>query len=59
VLGLGLSGAGNVAGNPGAAPRADHMPKIASHLLEIACLTNPLGVKRVGESGAIGALWPS
>jgi aerobic carbon-monoxide dehydrogenase large subunit len=38
-----------------ALPRADHMPQIASHLLEIACLTNPLGVKGVGESGAIGA----
>jgi len=36
-------------------PRADHMPQIASELLEIACTTNPLGVKGIGESGAIGA----
>ncbi len=36
-------------------PRADHMPHIDSALLETPCTTNPLGVKGIGESGAIGA----
>ena len=36
-------------------PRAEHMPKIESELWEVACQTNPLGVKGIGESGAIGA----
>lgn len=36
-------------------PRAGHMPYIESHLLEVPCTTNPLGVKGIGESGAIGA----
>ena len=36
-------------------PRAEHMPEITSELIEIACTTNPLQVKGVGESGAIGA----
>lgn len=35
-------------------PRAEHMPEIESHLIEIPATTNPLGVKGVGESGAIG-----
>lgn len=35
-------------------PRAEHIPSIASHLVEIPCTTNPLGVKGIGESGAIG-----
>lgn len=36
-------------------PRADHMPPITSRLIETPCTTNPLGVKGIGESGAIGA----
>lgn len=36
-------------------PRAEHMPQISSELLEVPCTTNPLGVKGIGESGAIGA----
>lgn len=36
-------------------PRAEHMPEIDSELMEIPCTTNPLGVKGIGESGAIGA----
>lgn len=36
-------------------PRAEHMPDISSELLEITCTTNSLGVKGIGESGAIGA----
>lgn len=36
-------------------PRAEHMPDIASELSEVTCTTNPLGVKGIGESGAIGA----
>ncbi|MCO5162709.1 MAG: xanthine dehydrogenase family protein molybdopterin-binding subunit [Mesorhizobium sp.] len=35
-------------------PRAEHMPDITSHLLEIPAKTNPLGIKGIGESGAIG-----
>lgn len=35
-------------------PRAEHIPRIESHLVEIPCQTNPLGVKGIGESGAIG-----
>ncbi|MBN9084434.1 MAG: carbon monoxide dehydrogenase [Rhizobiales bacterium 62-17] len=37
-----------------ALPRADHMPDVTSRLLEVPCTTNPLGVKGIGESGAIG-----
>lgn len=37
-----------------ALPRADHMPDITSRLLEVPCTTNALGVKGIGESGAIG-----
>jgi aerobic carbon-monoxide dehydrogenase large subunit len=36
-------------------PRAEHMPEIGSKLMEVACTSNPLGVKGIGESGAIGA----
>src|SRR5947208_2751739 len=36
-------------------PRADTMPEIEAQLEEIPCRTNPLGVKRLGESGTIGA----
>lgn len=36
-------------------PRASHMPGIDSVLVEVPCTTNPLGVKGIGESGAIGA----
>jgi len=35
--------------------RSDTMPNITSKLEEIACQTNPVGVKGVGESGAIAA----
>jgi carbon-monoxide dehydrogenase large subunit len=38
-----------------AMPRADLMPEIATTLEEVACRTNPLGVKGIGESGTIGA----
>ena len=36
-------------------PRAEHLPDITSDLIEVPCTTNPLGVKGIGESGAIGA----
>ena len=36
-------------------PRAEHLPQIVSELIEVPCTTNPLGVKGIGESGAIGA----
>lgn len=36
-------------------PRAEHLPEIVSELIEVPCATNPLGVKGIGESGAIGA----
>jgi len=36
-------------------PRADDMPSFHLKLAEIACKTNPLGVKAVGEAGTIGA----
>ncbi|MES3150804.1 xanthine dehydrogenase family protein molybdopterin-binding subunit [Sphingomonas faeni] len=37
-------------------PRAEMMPKhIVSELAEVPCLTNPVGVKGVGESGTIGS----
>jgi aerobic carbon-monoxide dehydrogenase large subunit len=35
-------------------PRAEHMPTIRSKLIEIPSLSNPLGVKGIGESGTIG-----
>jgi aerobic carbon-monoxide dehydrogenase large subunit len=38
-----------------AMPRASVLPKIDAKMEEIACKTNPLGVKGIGESGTIGA----
>jgi len=36
-------------------PRAGDLPNIATSFNEVPCLTNPLGVKGAGESGAIAA----
>jgi carbon-monoxide dehydrogenase large subunit len=36
-------------------PRADDMPEVASEFFEVPAKTNPLGIKGIGESGAIGA----
>jgi carbon-monoxide dehydrogenase large subunit len=36
-------------------PRADDMPELASEFFEVPAKTNPLGIKGIGESGAIGA----
>ena len=38
-----------------ALPRADDLPDVEVHLLEIPCGTNPLGVKGAGEAGAVGS----
>mgnify|MGYP003336493474 CR=1 FL=1 len=38
-----------------AMPRASLLPSIDAKMEEIACKTNPLGVKGIGESGTIGA----
>jgi aerobic carbon-monoxide dehydrogenase large subunit len=38
-----------------AMPRASVLPPIDAKMEEIACKTNPLGVKGIGESGTIGA----
>jgi carbon-monoxide dehydrogenase large subunit len=38
-----------------ALPRAGDLPDIEVELLEIPCLTNPLGVKGAGEAGAVGS----
>jgi carbon-monoxide dehydrogenase large subunit len=38
-----------------ALPRADSLPKIRSQFQQTPSHTNPLGVKGIGESGAIGA----
>ena len=38
-----------------ALPRADQLPAIDVTFNEIACQTNPLGVKGCGEAGAVGA----
>jgi aerobic carbon-monoxide dehydrogenase large subunit len=38
-----------------AMPRAVDLPNVNSDLEEVACKTNPLGVKGIGESGTIGA----
>ena len=38
-----------------AMPRADDLPAFVSELVEVPSTTNPIGVKGVGESGAIGA----
>jgi carbon-monoxide dehydrogenase large subunit len=36
-------------------PRADMLPHFDIALEEVPCLTNPIGVKGIGESGTIGA----
>src|SRR5215471_14630759 len=38
-----------------AMPRAVDLPNIDANMEEVACKTNPLGVKGIGESGTIGA----
>ena len=38
-----------------ALPKARHLPNFVAGLEEVACKTNPLGVKGIGEAGAIGA----
>jgi aerobic carbon-monoxide dehydrogenase large subunit len=38
-----------------ALPHADSLPKIRSQFQQTLSHTNPLGVKGIGESGAIGA----
>ena len=38
-----------------ALPRATDLPDIEVDLLEIPCLSNPLGVKGAGEAGAVGS----
>jgi len=36
-------------------PRAEDLPDIEVDLIEVACETNPLGVKGAGEAGAVGS----
>ncbi|MDR3537156.1 MAG: xanthine dehydrogenase family protein molybdopterin-binding subunit [Acetobacteraceae bacterium] len=38
-----------------ALPRANELPDIEVELLEIPCVSNPLGVKGAGEAGAVGS----
>jgi carbon-monoxide dehydrogenase large subunit len=38
-----------------ALPRANEFPDIEVELLEVPCLSNPLGVKGAGEAGAVGS----
>ena len=38
-----------------AMPRAGDVPEVVSELTEVPALTNPLGIKGIGESGTIGA----
>ena len=38
-----------------AMPRADMLPNFDTQLEEVPCMTNPIGVKGIGESGTIGA----
>jgi len=38
-----------------ALPRADDLPDVEVDLLEIPCVSNPLGVKGAGEAGAVGS----
>ena len=38
-----------------ALPRADDLPDIEVDLIEVPCLSNPLGVKGAGEAGAVGS----
>jgi carbon-monoxide dehydrogenase large subunit len=35
--------------------RADNLPDIEVDLIEVPCVTNPLGVKGAGEAGAVGS----
>jgi carbon-monoxide dehydrogenase large subunit len=36
-------------------PRADDLPDIEVELIEVPCVSNPLGVKGAGEAGAVGS----
>ncbi len=38
-----------------ALPRADDLPDIKVDLVEVPCVSNPLGVKGAGEAGAVGS----
>ncbi len=38
-----------------ALPRADDLPDINVDLIEVPCVSNPLGVKGAGEAGAVGS----
>lgn len=38
-----------------AVPRAGDLPDIEVELVEVPCITNPLGVKGAGEAGAVGS----
>ena len=38
-----------------ALPRAANIPSIDVQLIEVPCLSNPLGVKGAGEAGAVGS----
>ena len=38
-----------------AMPRADDLPELHAGFHDVPCTTNPLGVKGIGEGGAIGA----
>ena len=38
-----------------ALPRADDLPDIQVDLVEVPCVSNPLGVKGAGEAGAVGS----
>src|SRR6202034_4580390 len=38
-----------------ALPRADNLPDIEVELIEVPCVSNPLGVKGAGEAGAVGS----
>jgi aerobic carbon-monoxide dehydrogenase large subunit len=38
-----------------ALPRADDLPDIEVDLIEVPCVSNPLGVKGAGEAGAVGS----
>jgi aerobic carbon-monoxide dehydrogenase large subunit len=38
-----------------ALPRANEIPDIEVELLEVPCVSNPLGVKGAGEAGAVGS----
>ncbi len=38
-----------------ALPRAADLPDVEVDLIEVPCLTNPLGVKGAGEAGAVGS----